>query len=209
MHAGVKAGVHAGLHARMHAEMHGRVKEEMHGEIHGRMHAEMQTEMYARMTSTEIRGVGGCKKPTPPYSTALQSRSHAPPRARPPPLPLPPPRSLRAAPRSSAPCRRPPATAGLQLPEGSAAAVGSAPAHCAPQLQVWSCELPALAHHVGAAEPSPALQAGGEETPRAASCPAKCAIARPPAARRAAAASQENSSCMKIERLQFASLLQN
>lgn len=181
----------------------------MHGEIHGRTHAEMQTEMYARMTPTEIRGVGGCKNPTPPTalrcSRAATRRPERDPRRSPPP----PPRSLRAAPRSSAPCRRPPATAGLQLPEGSAAAVGSAPAHCAPQLQVWSCELPALAHHVGAAEPSPALQAGGEETPRAASCPAKCAIARPPAARRAAAASQENSSCMKIERLQFASLLQN
>lgn len=209
MHAGVKAGVHAGLHARMHAEMHGRVKEEMHGEIHGRMHAEMQTEMYARMTPTEIRGVGAAKNQPPPTalrcSRAATRRPERDPRRSPPP----PPRSLRAAPRSSAPCRRPPATAGLQLPEGSAAAVGSAPAHCAPQLQVWSCELPALAHHVGAAEPSPALQAGGEETPRAASCPAKCAIARPPAARRAAAASQENSSCMKIERLQFASLLQN
>lgn len=70
MHAGVKAGVHAGLHARMHAEMHGRVKEEMHGEIHGRMHAEMQTEMYARMTPTEIRGVGAAKNQPPP--TALR-----------------------------------------------------------------------------------------------------------------------------------------
>lgn len=100
MHAGVKAGVHAGLHARMHAEMHGRVKEEMHGEIHGRMHAEMQTEMYARMTPTEIRAVGGCKKPTPPYSTALQSRSHAPPRARPPPLP--PPTATAQSPRRAA-----------------------------------------------------------------------------------------------------------
>lgn len=168
--------------------------------------------VYARMNPTKIWGVEEVQKNNPSlHHCAAGAEQRTAPSATPAALPplRPPPRSLRAAPRSSAPCRRPPEAAGLQLPEGSAAAVGSAPAHCAPQLQVWSCELPALAHHVGAAEPSPALQAGGEETPRAASCPAKCAIARPPAARRAAAASQENSSCMKIERLQFASLLQN
>lgn len=126
----------------------------------------------------------------------------------PPPCALRPPRaaSAGAQPRA-APCRkgRADGTTAPRRPRG-----GRRHRVCAlrPQLQVWSFELPALAHHVGAARAFPTIaKRGGEGNPPALQAALQSVQLHGspprPAARRAAAASQENSSCMKIERLQF------